>query len=215
MRHMLSNERIRDNLAKAQIVESIMASATLHIKKDFAGLITFISRWRPSTHTGICRWGQMTITLESVAVLLNLSIVGSFHYKLSTEENSTLDAIVQKEEEYNQHKKDEECFYTWWVSQWFPTKPRSGQALDDELSVVAFLSLWLSRDIFDDGSRKKTIIHDIVMFSIKLAKGMVLPLGSLFLGSLYSHLDALAADMHASNGYKKVESHIHIAFLQA
>ncbi|XP_026383882.1 uncharacterized protein LOC113279407 [Papaver somniferum] len=215
MRHMLSNERIRDNLARAQIVETIMASATLHIRKDAAGLITFISRWRPSTHTSICRWGEMTITLESVAVLLNLPVAGSFHYKLSIEENSTLDAILRKAEEYNQQKKGDKCFYTWWVSQWFPTRPRPGQVLDDELSVVAFLSLWLSRDIFDNDSGKKTIRHGIVMFAIKLAKRVVLPLGSLFLGSLYPHLETLAADMHASNGYKKVESHVHISFFQA
>ncbi|XP_026399509.1 uncharacterized protein LOC113295386 [Papaver somniferum] len=157
----------------------------------------------------------MTITLESVAVLLNLPIVGNFHYELSTEEKSTLDAILQKAEYYDQQKKYEKCLYTWWLSHWFPTKSRSSQTLDDELSVVAFLSLWLSRDIFDGGSGKKNIKHDLVMFAIKLAKGVVLPLGSLFLGSLYSYLDALAVDMRASNGCKKVESHIHIAFLQA
>ncbi|XP_026428518.1 uncharacterized protein LOC113324414 [Papaver somniferum] len=192
-----------------------MAYATLHIKKDVVGLITFIYRWSPSTHTAICRWGEMTITLESVAVLLNLPIAGSFHYKLSTEENSTLDAILHKAEEYDQPKKDEKCFYTWWVSQWFPTKPRPGQTLDGKLSVVASLSLWLSRDIFDDAYVKKTIRHNLFMFDINLAKGVVLPLGSLFLGSLYSYLDALAADIHTSNGYKKVESHIHIALLKA
>ncbi|XP_026417248.1 uncharacterized protein LOC113312725 [Papaver somniferum] len=215
MRRLLGNERIKHNLTKAWIIEDVMAYATLDIKKDAAGLITFISRWRPSTHTAVCRWGEMTITLERVVVLMNLPIAGSFHYKLSAAESVILDAILQKAGEYEQQKKDAKFFYTWWVSEWSPAKPKPGQALDDELSVVVFLSLWLSRDIFDDGSGKKTIREDLFMFSIKLAKGVVLPLGALFLGSLYSLLDALAVDMHASNGYKKVESHIHVAFLQA
>ncbi|XP_026410395.1 uncharacterized protein LOC113305589 [Papaver somniferum] len=215
MRHMLSNERIRNNLAKAQIVEAVMASATLHIRKYVAGLIAFTSRWCPSTHTNLCRWGEMTITLESVSVLLSLPITGSFDYELSTAETTTIDALIRKAEGYNQQECGEKCFYTWWVSEWFPTKPKLGQVLDDELSVVTFLSLWLSRDVFDDGSGKKTIRRELVMFAIRLAQGVVLPLGRLFLGSLYFHLDSLVADMYASNGYKKVESHIHVAFLQA
>ncbi|XP_026417260.1 uncharacterized protein LOC113312736 [Papaver somniferum] len=215
MRYMLSKERIKSNLTKAQVIEAVMASATLHIKKDVAGLITFISRWCPSTHTAICRWGEMTISLESVATLLSLPVARNLHFELSAEENMMFAALVKKPEEYNQTECDEKYFYTWWVSERFPTRPKAGQVLDDVLSVVAFLSLWLSRDVFDDGSGKKIIREKLIMFAIKLAQGVVLPLGSLFLGSLYSHLDSLAADVYVSNGYMKVESHIHITFLQA
>ncbi|XP_026398574.1 uncharacterized protein LOC113294391 [Papaver somniferum] len=70
-------------------------------------------------------------------------------------------------------------------------------------------------DVFDDGSSKKEIRQELLMIDIKLAKGVVLPIGSLFLGSLYTHLDHLVADMRVSNGYMKVESYVHVAFLQA
>ncbi|XP_026453655.1 uncharacterized protein LOC113354595 [Papaver somniferum] len=215
MRHMLSNEHIKNNLTKAQVVEAVMASATLHIKKYVVGFITFITRWCPSTHTDICRWGEMTITLESVATLLSLPVAGNIHFELSAEEEVMFDSLVKKAKGYNQKECDEKYFYTWWVSEWFPMQPKAGQVLDDVLSVAAFLSLCLSRDVFNDGPGKKTIRQKLVMFVIKLAQGVVLPLGSLFLGSLYSHLDSLAANMYASNRYMKVESHIHIAFLQA
>ncbi|XP_026419797.1 uncharacterized protein LOC113315754 [Papaver somniferum] len=156
MRHMLSNERIKNNLTKAQVIEVVMASATLHIRKDFVGLITFVSRWCPSTHTTIYRWGEMTITLESVAVFLSLPVAGNLDVKLSAEEEVM--------------------------------------------------------DVLDDGSGKKVIRRKLVMFSIKLAQGVVLPLGSLFLGSLYSHLDS---SQQTCMFPTKVESRVHISFIQA
>ncbi|XP_026452096.1 uncharacterized protein LOC113352499 [Papaver somniferum] len=191
-----------------------MASAALQIGKDIDGMITFISRWCMETHTAICRWGEMTITLESVAVLLNLPIIGNLDVVLSEEEEEMHATLVRKSEEYVRKDNEEKFFYTWWVSEWFPKETETALVLDDTLHVAAFLSLWLSRDIFDDGSGMKEIRRNLINFAIKLAKGVALPIGSLFLGSLYTHLDCLAADMYASNGYMKVDSYIHVAFLQ-
>ncbi|XP_026410335.1 uncharacterized protein LOC113305528 [Papaver somniferum] len=192
-----------------------MASATLQIRKDIAGLIAFVSRWCMETHTSISRWGEMTITLDSVAILLNLPIIGNLDVVFSKEEEETHATLVRKSEEYLRKDNEEKFFYTWWVSEWFPKEPEPALVLDDTLHVAAFLALWLSRDIFDDGSGRNEIRQNLINFAIKLAKGVALSIGSLFLGSLYTHLDCLATDMYAFNGYMKVDSYVHIAFLQA
>lgn len=215
MKFMMSREHVRANLTGAQVVNAVMASATLQIRKDAAGLITFISRWCPKTHTAICRWGEMTISLESVLVLLSLPIIGKLDIVLSEEEEEIHAALVTKTTGYVRKNYGKRCFYSWCVSEWFPDESESGLVLDDTLYVAAFLVLWLSRDIFDDGSGKKEIRQKIIKFAIKLGKGVALPIGSLFLASLYIHLDRLATDMYVSNGYMKVDSYVHVAFLQA
>ncbi|XP_026459715.1 uncharacterized protein LOC113360421 [Papaver somniferum] len=190
-----------------------MASAKLQIRKDVAGLITFISRWCPETHTAICRWGEMTISLESVAIMLNLPITGNLNIILSDEEEKMHAILVAKSAGFVRKDYETKCFYNWWVFEWFPDESEPDQ-VNSMLHVAAFLSLWLSRDIFDDGSGKKEIRQELIKLAIKLAKGVVLPIGGLFIGSLYTHLDHLAADMYASNGYMKVDSYVHVTFLQ-
>lgn len=157
----------------------------------------------------------MTISLESVAVLLNLPITGNLDITLSDDEEKMCATLAENSKGFFRKDYETKCFYSWWVFEWLPDEPESDLALDDTLHVAAFLALWLSRDIFDDGSGKKEIRRGLIKFSIKLAKGVVLPIGGLFLGSLYAHLDHLVADMHASNGYMKVDSYVHVVFLHA
>ena len=71
------------------------------------------------------------------------------------------------------------------MSQWFPDELEQNQK-NSTLHVATFLALWLSRYIFDDGSGKKEIRQELIKFAIKLSKGVVLPIGILFLGSLYN-----------------------------
>ncbi|XP_026428471.1 uncharacterized protein LOC113324366 [Papaver somniferum] len=197
MKFMISQDGVRANLTKAQIIGAVTASATLQFRNDTPGLITFVSRWCPDTHTAICRWGEMTISLESVAVLLNLPITGNLDITLSDDEEEIYATLLKKSEGFVRKDYETKCFYRWWVSEWFPDEPDSDLALDDTLHVAAFLALWLSRYIFDDDSGKKEIRRGLVKFVIKLAKGVVLRIGGLFLGSLYTHLDHLVVDMYA------------------
>ncbi|XP_026411387.1 uncharacterized protein LOC113306694 [Papaver somniferum] len=194
MRFMISQDRVRDSLTRAQILDAIMASATLQIRKKIVGLVAFISRWCPNTHTSICRWSEMTISLESVAVLLNLPITGNLDITLSDEEEEMRVTLVAKSTGFVRKDYETKCFYSWWVSEWF-SKDSVLDQMKNTLHVASFMDLWLSRDILDDGSGKKEIRHDLIKLAIKLAKGVVLHIGGLFLGSLYTHMDHLGADI--------------------
>ncbi|XP_026458985.1 uncharacterized protein LOC113359594 [Papaver somniferum] len=210
---MVSQEHVSANLTRAQIIDAVRYSANLQIRKDIPGLVAFISRWCPDTHTVVCRWGEMTFSLESVALLLNLPVTGNLNIQLSEDEEKMRAIFLAKSKNFVR-KENEKCFYGWWVSQWFPNELEPSQK-SSTLHVAAFLALWLSTDIFHDGSGKKEIRQELMMIAIRLAKDVVLPIGSLFLGSLYSYLDHLVADMRVSNGYMKVDSYVHVAFLQA
>ena len=70
---------------------------------------------------------------------------------------------------------------------------------------AAFLSMWMSKCVFNC-----ELVQFIKPFTfglaIKLSKGMSLPLGTLFLGCLYSELDQLHYDELASSLYHIVDS---------
>ncbi|XP_026459599.1 uncharacterized protein LOC113360290 [Papaver somniferum] len=210
---MVSQEHVSANLTRAQIIDAVTASANLQIRKDIPGLVAFISRWCADTHTVVCRWGEMTFSLKSVALLLNLTVTRNLNIQLTEDEEKMRATLVAKSKDFVR-RENEKCFYSWWVSQWFPDELDPSQK-NSTLHVAAFLVLWLSRDVFDDGSSKKKIRQELLMIAIKLDKGVVLPIGSLFLGSLYTHLDHLVADMRVSNGYMKVDLYVHVTFLQA
>ncbi|XP_026411183.1 uncharacterized protein LOC113306467 [Papaver somniferum] len=212
---MISQDCVKANLTKAQIINTVIASATLRIRKDIAGLITFIYRWCPDTHKTICRWGEMTIYLESVAILLNLPITRNFNITFSDEEEKMHTILVKKSAGFVRKENETKCSSNWWVSEWFPGESGQNQELSSMLHVAAFLVLWLSRDIVDGCSGKKEIKQELIKFSIKLAKGVILLIGCLFLGSWYTYLDPLTTDMHVSNGYIKVDSYVQVALLQA
>lgn len=164
MQFMISQDCVRASLTKAQIIDAVAASATLQIRKDIPGLVAFISRWCPDTHTAICRWSEMTISLESVVVLLNLPITGNINIKLSEDEEGSRAALVAKSKGFVRKENETRCFYSWWVSQWFPDELEPDQN-NSMLHVAAFLALWLSRDIFNDGSGKKEIRPELINFS--------------------------------------------------
>ena len=58
--------------------------ATIGFCRIDPGLITaLVERWRPETNTFHMSWGEMTITLEDVACLWGLPIMGKLYLLIS------------------------------------------------------------------------------------------------------------------------------------
>ncbi|KAF3515602.1 hypothetical protein DY000_02059187 [Brassica cretica] len=61
---------------KAGIFEAVVAS-TLKICKDSDLVLGIAEKWCPDTKTFVFPWGEATITLEDVMLLLGFSVLGS------------------------------------------------------------------------------------------------------------------------------------------
>ncbi|OMO51885.1 hypothetical protein CCACVL1_29524 [Corchorus capsularis] len=103
-------------------------------------------------------------------------------------------------------------------------KPRSfkswvDQCRDDEdldlqrHQLVCFLLTWLARYVLP-GNPEKGISQALIPLAIRLSRGLLLPLGPLYLGSLYAHLDLLHEKMKASMGVYEVMAYLDIPFIQ-
>ena len=61
---------------KAGIFEAVMTS-TKNITKDSDLVLGIAEKWCPDTNTFVFPWGEATITLEDVMLLLGFSVLGS------------------------------------------------------------------------------------------------------------------------------------------
>ncbi|XP_026378783.1 uncharacterized protein LOC113273248 [Papaver somniferum] len=81
----------------------------------------------------------------------------------------------------------------------------------NKLSSKSCYAHWL-KDVFEDN--ENLLKPFVIPFAIKIAQGEKLPIGSLFLASLFSSLDSLVMDSSVSNGFLKVETYVNTLFLQ-
>ncbi|KAH0906100.1 hypothetical protein HID58_037927 [Brassica napus] len=87
---------------KAVIFEAIKAS-TYNITKNPSLLLSVSQKWCPETNSFVFPWGEATITLEDVMVLLGFSVLGS--PVLESVHSSEMRDAVEKLEKSWQEKK--------------------------------------------------------------------------------------------------------------
>ncbi|XP_026410654.1 uncharacterized protein LOC113305877 [Papaver somniferum] len=210
-RHMLGQSHVRAMLDHAQVTRAIQAAVELRVYHDVRGIVALLACWCVPTHTFICIWGEFTITLEDVVALMNLPVTGNFPATLSTNEKAISEILTAKMHGIN--KSSSKTCYAQWLKEWW-TRDRTPEIpVDGMLSIAAFLCMWLSRDVFEDsGNLLKPFV---IPFAIKMARGEKIPVGSLFLGSLFSNLDSLVVYSSISNGFMKIETYANTMFLQA
>jgi hypothetical protein len=63
-------------LQEARVFEAIVISRGLNMYRDVAGTRHLVRRWCPATHAFFLAWGEFTVTIEDVANLLMLPILG-------------------------------------------------------------------------------------------------------------------------------------------
>ncbi|KAL9859663.1 putative aminotransferase-like, plant mobile domain-containing protein [Arabidopsis thaliana] len=123
---------------KAGIFEAVTAS-TYKINPNTELVLGIAEKWCPDTKTFVFPWGETTITLEDVMLLLGFSVLGS---PVFVTLDSSGEIIREKlEKEWKKVKKDKgNATQRTWKERFMDS--------GDELEHVAFLVLWLSYFVF-------------------------------------------------------------------
>ncbi|CAH2036362.1 unnamed protein product [Thlaspi arvense] len=168
---------------KAGIFEAIKAS-TYTITKNLTLICSVAEKWCPGTKSFVFPWGEATITLEDVMVLLGFSVLGSPVFA-PLETSETRDSAEKLEKVRLMHYRTAKGCVTQtpWMSSFFG---RGGHREHE-----AFLVMWLSLYVFPAKSRRSISRHVIPM-AVRLARGERIALAPAVLASLYRDLDRVS-----------------------
>ncbi|EOA37277.1 hypothetical protein CARUB_v10010873mg [Capsella rubella] len=177
---------------KAGIFEAIKAS-TYKIPKNDSLVLALVEKWCPETKSFVFPWGEATITLEDVLVLLGFSVLGSPVF--APLESSEMGDSVEKLEKarFEKRGRDGQTRQGLWVSSFL--------GRGDQMEHEAFLVMWLSQLVFPDMSRR-SISRKVLPIAVRLARGERIALAPAVLARLYSDLGqilAFARDKSAQN----------------
>ncbi|CAN7083380.1 unnamed protein product [Brassica oleracea var. botrytis] len=170
---------------KAGIFEAIKAS-TFKISKNPSLIQALVDKWCPETKSFVFPWGEATITLEDVMVLLGFSVLGSSVFA-SVESSEMRDAVKKLEKARTKIMggKGGQVRQSQWTL-------RFGDR-DDPLEHEAFLAMWLSHLVFPHMSRRSISRH-VFPVAVRLARGERVALAPAVLASVYRDLGAITGD---------------------
>nr|VDC64910.1 unnamed protein product [Brassica rapa] len=166
---------------KAGIFEAIKAS-TFKISKNPSLIQALVEKWCPETKSFVFPWGEATITLEDVMVLLGFSVLGSS--VCASVESSEMRGAVKKLEKARTKimgGKGGQVRQSQWTL-------RFRDRDDDSLEHEAFLAMWLSILVFPHMSRR------VFPVAVRLARGERVALAPAVLASVYRDLGAITGD---------------------
>ncbi|KAL1191796.1 putative serinePthreonine-protein phosphatase 7 long form [Cardamine amara subsp. amara] len=167
---------------KSGIFEAIQAS-TYKIVKNPSLILSLAQKWCPETNSFVFPWGEATITLEDVNVLLGFSVLGSSVF--APLESSEMKEAIEKLEK----RKQESMREVSWISSF----------VDDELEHEAFLVLWLSKFVFPKS--RHSISSNVFSIAVRLARGERIALAPAVLASIYRELSQICALESTQNVY--------------
>ncbi|XP_010492860.1 PREDICTED: uncharacterized protein LOC104770178 [Camelina sativa] len=167
---------------KAGIFEAIKAS-TYNITKSPSLIFSVSEKWCSDTKSFIFPWGEATITLEDVTVLLGFSVLGSPAF--APLQTSEMRASAAKLEKFRLKKaiRGERVSLRSWKSIFF--------GRGDQMEHEAFLVLWLSFFVFPARSRRCISKH-VIPIAVRLARGERIALAPTVLAALYKDLGQLS-----------------------
>ncbi|CAF2081365.1 BnaA06g02270D [Brassica napus] len=157
---------------KAGILEAVMAS-TKGFNKDTDLVLRMAERWCPDTNTFLFPWGEATVTLEDVMVLLGFSVLGSPVF--AAVDGSGEKTVGKLEKEWVKIKKDNKVSFVTQVT-WMGRFMDSGDELEVEVEHAAFLGLWLSYFVFP--TRYCHVDKAVLPIALHLSRGSRIALAS-------------------------------------
>ncbi|KAK9912142.1 hypothetical protein M0R45_036015 [Rubus argutus] len=171
-----------------------------------------IRQWSNKTHTFVCLWEEFTPTLEDVANIIGLPIVGNTDpskIQLSMQDVEKLFILKGAKDRFAPWIK-----YFWWsiIEDGDNGTFKKGLGYNSGCRLEALLSLWLSKFVFSDG--KDSIQKRVFPLALLISKGEILPLASMFLGHLYQLLDLIVMEEKEGASSKVVESCVSTTFFQ-
>ncbi|KAF7146582.1 hypothetical protein RHSIM_Rhsim04G0055800 [Rhododendron simsii] len=240
---VLSNTDFVHTLRASRALEPVRLSTELSIRKNNTNLDLMISRWSKDTHTFVFPWGDGGPTLQDTAVLMRLRTRGSV--ALDPSNLSPVDAKLverlrrayteagkygsrfDREGHVRAPPKSGKTSWGCWLRYFFKdlpppgTVPPAGQAsefygkmYDSDLHLAGFLVYWLSFFVIPEFPYEGPN-YTVFPLAVSLARGDFVPLGPLFLGSLFHRLDQVHADTERSMGRYDMVSVVHTQFLMA
>ena len=91
----LKSKSLWDKLSNACVLFAILTSRRFDIHRDLDSLRYLLRQWHRDTHTFLCSWGEIYPTLDVVAALYDLPIVGT-HSPLDSPASADCDALITK-----------------------------------------------------------------------------------------------------------------------
>ncbi|KFK44215.1 hypothetical protein AALP_AA1G229600 [Arabis alpina] len=168
---------------KAGIYEAIKSS-TYRIHKNESLILSLAQKWCLETNTFVFPWGEATITLEDVNVLMGFSISGSSVFV-------PLERLEMRETvEKLERQRQESLKQVSWISSF----------VDDEIEHEAFLVLWLSNFVFPV-SQNSSISKCVFPIAVRLARGEKIALAPAVLANLYRELGLIRVLASTENVY--------------
>ncbi|KAG5531172.1 hypothetical protein RHGRI_025958 [Rhododendron griersonianum] len=236
---VLGNPESVHILRSSRALEPIRLSVELSIRRNNANVDLMVSRWSKDTHTFVFPWGDGGPTLQDTAVLMRLSTRGSVAFdpsNLSSADARLVDRLRRAYTEAGKHgsrfdregrvrapPKSGKTSWGCWLRYFFKDLPPPGteppveqaaefygKMYDSDLHLAGFLVYWLSFFVIPDfpyEGPNQTVFP--------LARGDFVPLGPLFLGSLFHRLDQVHTDTERSMGRYDLVSVVHTQFLMA
>ncbi|XP_010461930.1 PREDICTED: uncharacterized protein LOC104742607 [Camelina sativa] len=176
---------------KAGIYEAIKAS-TYKISKNPSLLVSIAKKWCPETKSFVFPWGEATITLEDVMVLLGFSVLGSPIF--APLESSEMRYAIEKLEKVRLENLNKNMCVR--KGSWISSFLGKGDQLEHE----AFLALWLSHFVFPDKYRPSVSVKTLPV-AVRLARGERVALAPAVLARLYKDLGEISRDKSTKNLY--------------
>jgi hypothetical protein len=163
--------------------------------RDEGALLQLAAFWSAATGTFVFPWGEATVTLQDVAALAGLPIVGGLvRAPVPEEHEKEVGALEAVRVVLNQSKNKKPSFGVW-VKHFLerapaPDKEAFAAGGRGDLEHAAFLSMWLSRFVLP--SPPLDVVQPATFpIAVRLARGESVALAPAALASIYSDLSAL------------------------
>ena len=179
------------------ILAAVLAT-TSWVRRDEGQLLQLAAFWSGETSTFVFPWGEATVTLEDVAVLGGLPLLGhSVCSRPSDELCRDLDALEAFRSSLNRSNSRKARYGRWvkhFVEQPTEDAPTRGDDTGGEVARLlehgAFLAMWLSRYVFP-APPFDVVRPEVFPIAARLARGKCVALAPAALASIYRDLSAL------------------------
>ncbi|GJN36859.1 hypothetical protein PR202_gb25758 [Eleusine coracana subsp. coracana] len=165
------------------ILDAILAT-TSRVRRHEAALLQLAAFWSAGTNTFIFPWGEATVTLQDVAVLAGLPLLGgpvraALPYELEREVTALESVRIM----LNRSSKKKPTYGAW--VKYFLEKDAS-----ELVEHGAFLSMWLSLFVFA-APPFNVVRREVFPLAVRLARGQSVALAPAALASIYNDLSGL------------------------
>ncbi|CAN6323441.1 unnamed protein product [Urochloa humidicola] len=193
------------------ILGGVLASTCrVRRRKHERALLQLAAFWSGATGTFVFPWGEATVTLEDVAALAGLPLLGgSVRAPVSDRVEKEVATIESVRTLLNRSTKKKATFGAW-VKHFVERAPEKEEAASagggggdearDLLEHGAFLAMWLSIFVLP-APPFDVIRREVFPIAARLARGQSVALAPAALASIYSDLSALK--QHISSGNEK------------